>query len=143
MRNVILMVAGAVGAIILGFVYVFRAFGPTEAEVVLWGRVSVGLGIALGILALTVGAKRTKLCQFILGLGYAVLVLLQIPPTILWFAFHGSGISDGTPFSPFVAHWGYAIPHIILLAISVFTLYSILRTLRIAITAQRGGRKAS
>ena len=50
-RNVTLMVAGAVGAIILGFVYIFRAFGPTEAEVVLWGQVSVGLGIALGILA--------------------------------------------------------------------------------------------
>ena len=121
------MVAGAVGAIILGFVYIFRAFRPMEAEVVLWGEVSVGLGITLGILALTVGSKRTKLRRLILGLGYAVLVVLQIPPTILWFAFHGSGISDGTPPSPFVAHWGYAIPHIILLAISAFTLYCIFR----------------
>jgi hypothetical protein len=134
------MVTGAVGAIILGSVYIFWAFGPIDIAVVWWGQVSVGLGIALGILALTVGAKRKKLCQFILGLGYAVLVLLQIPPTILWFAYHGSGIERE---GPFVAHWGYAIPHIILLAISAFTLYSILRTLRIAITAQRGGGKAS
>ena len=126
-RNVTLMVAVAVGAIILGFVYIFRAFGPAEAEVVLWGQVSVGLGIALGILALTVGSRRTKLRQLILGLGYAVLVVLQIPPTILWFAFHGSGISDGTPPSPFVAHWGYAIPHIILLAIGALTVVRVFR----------------
>ena len=126
-RNVILMVAGAVGAIILGFVYIFRAFRPMEAEVVLWGQVSVGLGIALGILALTVGAKRTKLRRLILGLGYTVLVVLQIPPIILWFAFHGSVPSDWPSPGPFVAHWGYAIPHIILLAISAFTLYCIFR----------------
>ncbi len=79
MRNVILMVAGAVGAVILGLVYVFNAFGPIDAAVVWWGRVSVGLGIGLGILALTVGAKRTMLCRLMLGLGYTVLAVLQPP----------------------------------------------------------------
>jgi len=124
MRNVILMVAGAIGAIILGSVYIFGAFGPIDIAVVWWGQVSVGLGIALGILALTVGPKGTKSSQLVLGLGYIALVVLQIPPTILWFAFHGSGIERE---GPFVAHWGYAIPHIILLAISAFTLSCIFR----------------
>jgi hypothetical protein len=46
-RNITLMVAGAVGAIILGSVYIFGAFGPIDIAVVWWGQVSVGLGIAL------------------------------------------------------------------------------------------------
>jgi len=119
-----LMVAGAVGAVILGFVYIFNVFGPIDAAVVLWGQVSVGLGIALGILTLTVGAKRTMLCRLILGLGYTVLVVLQIPPVILWIAYHGFGIERS---GPFVAHWGYAIPHMILFFLSAFTLYHIAR----------------
>lgn len=122
-RNVILMVAGAGGAIILGFVYIFGAFGPIDIAVVWWGQVSVGLGIALGILTLIGGAKRTRL-PLILGLGYAVLVVLQIPPVILWFACHGSGIERE---GPFVAHWGYAIPHIILLAIGALTVVRVFR----------------
>lgn len=125
-RNVMLMVTGAIGAVILGFVYIFRVYGPMEAEVTLWGKVSVGLGIALGILALTMGSKRTTLCQFALGVGYTALLVLQIPPIILWFAFHGSPPTDN-PLSPFVAHWGYAIPHLILFLLSVFTLYHIAR----------------
>jgi len=122
MGNVILMVAGAIGAVILGFVYIFRVYGPMEAEVTLWGKVSVGLGIALGILALTRGSKRTRLRQFVLGVGYTALSVLQIPPIVLWFAFHGSPPTDN-PFSPFVAHWGYAIPHVALLAIGILALY--------------------
>lgn len=79
--------------------------------------------IALGILALTGGAKRRKLHQLILGLGYTALVVLQIPPIILWFAFHGSVPSDWPSPGPFVAHWGYAIPHIVLAIIGILALY--------------------
>lgn len=121
------MVVGGVGAIVLGLPYIYRAFGPTEAEVVLWGKVSLCSGIVLTIFSLAVGHKRIRIFELILGLGYSVLMVLQLPPIIFWFAFHGSGISDGTPPSPFVAHWGYAIPHIILLAIGAFTLSCILR----------------
>jgi hypothetical protein len=126
-RNVTLMVAGAVGAIILGFVYIFRAFGPTEAEVTLWGRTTAVLGVILAISALVAASRRSKALRVPLGLGYSALVLLQIPPIVLWFAAHGSDITDGTPPSPFRAHWGYAIPHIILLATSALTVFRVFR----------------
>lgn len=128
MRNVTLMVVGGVGAMVLGLPYIYRAFGPTEAEVVLWGKVSLYAGIVLILFSLTAGHKRARMIiKLILGLGYLILSLLQVPPILLWFLFHGSGISDGTPPSSFVAHWGYAIPHIILLTICVFILSGLLR----------------
>jgi hypothetical protein len=36
-------------------------------------------------------------------------------PVLLWFSFHGTGISDGTPTSAFVAHWATSLPHLALL----------------------------
>jgi hypothetical protein len=35
------MLFGGIGAILLGLPYIFHAFGPTEAEVVIWGEVSL------------------------------------------------------------------------------------------------------
>ena len=129
MKNINLMVIGGVGAIVLGLPYMYRAFGPTEAEVVLWGKVSLYIGIVLVLLSLVAGHKRARVViKPILGLGYLILSVLQVPPIFLWFLFHGSGISDGTPPSSFVAHWGYAIPHIILLTICVFILSGLFRS---------------
>ena len=98
--------------------YVLHAFGPTEAEVVLWGRVSIYLGLA--VVPLTVGAWRShsRIIKGVAGLGWGIVALLQVPPILLWFAFHGSGISDGTPPSTFVAHWAFSLPHLALLAAS-------------------------
>lgn len=128
MRKVALMVVGGVGAIVLGLPYVYRAFGPTEAEVVLWGKVSLYIGIVLVLLSLVAGHKRARVViKPIMGLGYLILSVLQVPPILLWFLFHGSGISDSTPPSSFVAHWGYAIPHMILLTVCVFILSSLFR----------------
>jgi len=127
MRNVMLMAAGGLGAIMLGVLYICRVFGPVEAEVVLWGQVSLYMGIVLIAFSLAAGYKRMRIFTFILGLGYFLVMVLQLPPIVLWFAFHGFGISDGTPPSSFVAHWGYAIPHIILFLLSAFTLYHIAR----------------
>lgn len=126
MRNIALPLAGSAGAIALGLLYIYRAFGPTEAEVVSWGRVSLYAGIALATLSLVAGCKPIRILKLVLGLVCLFLIVLQLPPIILWFAFHGSGISDRPPPSPFVAHWGYAVPHITVATISAFTLYSIL-----------------
>ncbi len=62
-----------------------------------------------------------RVATVILGVGYALVALLQVPPIILWFVFHGSGIADGP--SPFAAHWGYTIPHLTLLITSPLILY--------------------
>jgi hypothetical protein len=117
---------GGAGSIALGLTYVLHAFGPTEAEVVLWGRVLIYLGLAM--VPLTVGAWRShsRIIQGVAGLGWGIVALLQILPALLWFTFHGSGISDGTPPSTFVAHWAYSIPHLALLAASVAMVRSLL-----------------
>ena len=123
--NLLLTLDGA-GSIALGLAYVHHAFGPTEAEVVLWGQVSLWLGLTL--LPLTVGFRHSKsrAVKGLLGLGWGIVALLQLPPILLWPAFHGSGISDGTPPSAFVAHWAYAIPHVAVLAASAAMMWSFL-----------------
>jgi len=130
---------GSAGSIALGLTYVLHAFGPTEAEVVLWGRVSIYLGLA--VVPLTVGAWRShsRIIQGVAGLGWGIVALLQVPPVLLWFAFHGSGISDGTPPSTFVAHWAYSIPHLALLAASAV----MVRTLLARRTCRSRTRKPS
>ena len=77
---------------------------------------------------LTVGAWRShsRIIQGVAGLGWGIVALLQVPPVLLWFAFHGSGISDGTPPSTFVAHWAYSIPHLALLAASAVMVRTLL-----------------
>jgi hypothetical protein len=89
----------------LGLPYLMSAFGPTEAEVRVWGW----------------------LC---LALVCAAIGMLQVPAALLWFLFHGSGISDGSPPSAFVAHWAYALPHLALLALSVLAAARLLGWLR-------------
>lgn len=78
MRQVLLIFLGGAGCISLGLAYVLHAFGPTEAQGVLWGWVSIWLGLALA--SLTVGIRHSA-------------------SRII------NGISDGTPPSSFVAHW--------------------------------------
>jgi hypothetical protein len=107
--------------------YILHAFGPTEAEVVTWGEVSLYTGIVLVALSVGIGRSNKKILRGILAPSYILLALLQVPPIFLWFTFHGMGISDGTPPSPFVAHWGYAIPHLALLIDSLLVLYYLAR----------------
>lgn len=127
MKRYILRLISSGGAILLGVPYIFYAFGPTEAEVVSWGEVSLYTGIILTLLAVVIGRNPRKLFRGVLALGYLFLALLQVLPIFLWFAFHGTGISDGTPPSPFVAHWGYAIPHLVLLIASLVVIASTLK----------------
>jgi hypothetical protein len=122
MRRILLIFLGGAGCISLGLAYVLHAFGPTEAEVVCWGWVSIWLGLALAPLTVGIRHSSSRIIRGIAALGWCFAALLQLPPILLWFAFHGSGISDGTPPSAFVAHWAYAIPHLAVLAASVVIL---------------------
>lgn len=64
------------------------------------------------------------------NLFIGVLILLQIMPIYLWIIFHGMGISDGTPASSFVAHWMYAVPHIVLFATGLLSVYGLFQTMK-------------
>lgn len=126
MRVALLVLPGGAGSIALGLTYVLHAFGPTEAEVVLWGRVSICIGLAEIPLTVSVWHGNSRIMKDLVGLGWGIGALLQAPPILLWLAFHGAGISDGTPPSAFVAHWAYAIPHVAVLAASAAMMWSLL-----------------
>ena len=112
-----LMLAGGIGGVLLGLPYIFHAFGPTEAEVAHWGMICTLAGAVLLMLAVGIGRSKQRVAKVGLAAGYTALALLQVPPIFLWFVFHGTGISDGTPPSEFVAHWGYALAHLALLMV--------------------------
>ena len=120
-----MMLAGGIGAILLGLSYIFYAFGPTEAEVVTWGWISLYMGTCLILLSFGIGRSKKRAAKVFLSLAYIGLALLQLVPLILWFTFHGSGISDGIPPSTFIAHWTYSIPHVALLIVRLVVLYQL------------------
>lgn len=122
------MLIGAIGATLLGFPYFLNIFGSTEAEVAKWGIASSFTGAVLILLSIGIGRSDKRISKAILALGYIFLALLQVLPALLWFEFHGDGISDGTPPSAFVAHWGYSIPHLALLIVSIVVLYYLYRS---------------
>lgn len=108
-------------AIITGLLFVFRVFGPTETEVVIWGGLAVFLGSVIVLLSII----NYKLINFIKMVFAFFLVVIQIPAIILWFLFHGSAISDGTPQSNFVAHWTFALPHMMIALLSVLLIVNL------------------
>jgi hypothetical protein len=120
-----MMLLGGIGSILVGLPYVFHAFGPIEAEVVTWGRLSLYLGIGLILLLIGIGRSNGRVAKVFLSLGYTGLALFQMLPILLWFAFHGSGISDGSPSNAFVAHWSYSLPHLAILIMSLVVLYQL------------------
>jgi hypothetical protein len=109
--------------ILTGLLYLFRVFGPTESEVFTWGILAVILGGVIVLLRI----NKYKLTNFIKMVLAFFLVLIQIPAIILWFSFHGSGISDGTPQSNFVAHWIFAIPHMMIVLLGVVLIVSLFK----------------
>ncbi|MGB3261995.1 hypothetical protein [Paenisporosarcina sp.] len=90
--------------IFTGLLYVLGVFGPTESIVETWGL----LAIILGGMVVYLGINKNKVSANVEMILVFLLMLIQLPAIILWFTFNGSGISDGTPPSNFVAHWMFS-----------------------------------
>lgn len=110
----------AIFTILLGLTYVLGLYGTTEREVGIWGLVTSCVGVALVISHLFL---NRFIGRIIITILLIYLVLSQTIPISMWFAFHGHGISDGTPRATFIAHWGYSIPHITVFIISIYNLF--------------------
>jgi len=121
----ILILISGIFSIIWGLTYMFGMYGPTEREVSEWGLIEAIVGFLVVCTAFFITGQ--KLIKFILAVFLSINMLLQILPTVLWFIFNGTGISDGSPPSNFVASWIYALPHI---AIGVISLISIVLLFR-------------
>jgi len=110
-------------AALTGLLYVFRVFGPTEQEVIAWGILSVILGGCVVLFGININIF-TNFVE--IGLVF-FLVLIQIPAIILWLLFNGRGISDGSPPSSFIAHWIFAIPHMVIVLLGIILIISLLK----------------
>jgi len=78
--------------------------------------------VCLGVMVLTLRVTSRNALSF--GLQYVslgLIAVMQIPPTVLWFAFDGQGVGEhgATP----VGHWAWAVPHIVLALLALYTGY--------------------
>jgi hypothetical protein len=115
----ILIALLSIGSILLGYSYAHEWYGMLESEVQYWGYLSEALGLILLILILP-RFKGVILTKVILFIG----LIINIPPIILWFIFHGYRITDAPPTisDQFIAHWTFSVPHVILVAMCVYLL---------------------
>jgi hypothetical protein len=120
MKHPIWLLLPGIGTILLGLPYAISLFGPTEAEIRLWRLVSLCTGIVSLLLVGTLIEQTSKAARFTLSASSLFIAALNIPPLLLWWQFHGRGISDGTPPSRFIAHWAFSLPHIVLLGLCLW-----------------------
>ncbi|MBM7553466.1 hypothetical protein [Thalassobacillus pellis] len=81
--------------IVTGLLYVFKVFGETEAIVHTWGI----LAVFIGVIIICLGVFSQRITDLLAIILLFFLLLFQTPAIALWFIFHGSGISDGSPQS--------------------------------------------
>ena len=113
--------------IITGLLIVLGVFGPTESIVDTWGLVAV----IIGGIVVYLGINKNKVSVIVEMVLVFLLVLIQVPAIFLWFTFNGSGISDGTPPSNFVAHWMFVTPHLIIALIGMMVMVSLFKRITI------------
>lgn len=113
-------------SIILGGVYTIII--RSEAEVQIWGLVS----ITLGIIAIILDRSKNVFIRILLSISTILILAMQPLPIYLWFEFHGIGIADASPGSNFIAHWVFSFPHIIVLILCAIAIiqstYTALKT---------------
>ena len=117
-----LMLLGGLSSALISLPYIFDA---TEREGDLWGLFSLGLGFGLMAMSTLVTHHKNLALIRLLTLGFAMLAVLQLIPIQLWFALHGYALSASQPPTSFVTHWAYALPHMLVLALSLAALYQL------------------
>lgn len=123
MKEILLQLITGVSSVLTGLLYLLQVFGPTETEIVTWGKTAILAGIVLCALALVAQLTHPQsIITLSLLVNLMLIALLQILPIYLWLVSHGSGISDGSPPEAFIAHWIFALPHSVLLILSLIIL---------------------
>lgn len=123
-QNLLIIIASLL-SILISVPYNFDKFGEATESIRSFGMVSLVLGVILLFLMLIDLSKKNKsgkTTKNSLGVILLILAIIQIGPSILWFLFNNTPLTDGTPQSGFMAHWYYAIPHIIILILAIMSL---------------------
>ncbi|HZJ22101.1 MAG TPA: hypothetical protein VFD54_02260 [Anaerolineales bacterium] len=127
-ESIPLQLITGVGSVLTGLLYLLQVFGPTETEIVTWGKTAILAGIVLCALALVAQLTHPQpIITLSLLVDLMLIALLQILPIYLWLVSHGSVISDGSPPDAFMAHWIFALPHSVLLILSLIILVRLSR----------------
>ncbi|MBO8167618.1 MAG: hypothetical protein H0Z35_00375 [Thermoanaerobacteraceae bacterium] len=109
----------------VGLVYIFnlpKLTGDATWATVPWGWLALFIGVIT--LWVTIGEKRKQgFWRIILSVDLGVMVLLQIPPVLLWFIFNEQVIGEPTTPSAPMGHWLWSVPHIALAIVSFYSLY--------------------
>ncbi len=111
----ILLLILAAATFTVGYTYTHGYYGWVEIAVLVWGYFAQLLGIILFCLFLysfiAFGSSTIKLTLFLN-------IIIQVPPILLWFIFHGGEITEPRN-SQFIAHWAYSLMHIFILVVCV------------------------
>lgn len=118
-KNLSLLITGGLGTLLLGLLYIYRVFGPQESDVYSWGYLSFFTGLISLVITILTRNKDSRVVRLILGMVFVFAAIIQIPPIAAWYLFHGHLSLTDTPLQgAFRVHWGFSIPHIIILILS-------------------------
>ncbi|KKM09421.1 hypothetical protein SY88_18895 [Clostridiales bacterium PH28_bin88] len=123
-----LCVLAGVLAIIMGLVYITNLPGLTSdatGSTLLWGWLVLLNGMFALWLALR-GNQGHGSNKAGIRIRLGLMFLMQLPPILLWFLYHGQVISDG-PVGP-VGNWLWSLPHITLAVASAYAIYQLFST---------------
>lgn len=112
------LVTGIMSAI-TGILYLVQVYGTSEPEVGPWALLSVVAGVLPTILALI--PLRNNWMAWGAIMAFALLIIFQILAISLWLGFHM--VSDQSVFVPQAR---YALPHIIIALLSMWSIYELL-----------------
>ncbi|MBM7854325.1 small-conductance mechanosensitive channel [Desulfohalotomaculum tongense] len=122
-----LMVFSGISSMVIGLPYILKIFSSVKTELTSWGIASVFIGFLLIASAVAVSHINTKIIRAVLALEYSVLVLLQVPPVMLWLSENSTYIAVGTGSGQLAGHWAFSIPHLVLMLMGVAVIYRMLQ----------------
>ena len=114
-------------SILISLPYLFYNFGTDANEsTITFGVGSLILGLILILAKFIEKYSKTKEFEILttnsILSNLALLAIIQIVPSILWFMFNNTTITDSTSNTGFIARWFYSIPHIFISVLAIILL---------------------
>ena len=117
----------AAATALVGLPYFLGVFGAALPVVRDWGTVTLVVGGVLAVLTGLFGADPHSYQGAALSLSFGLSAASQVLPIFVMVFFHGSSLAETMKPSAFVAHWGYALPHIAILVVTLIVLFRLRR----------------
>ena len=109
-------------SIFTGLLYVLRLYGPMEIEAIIWGKTMIVVAMLYGLAEILSQRRILKIVWWLTSLLLIIIIGLQMPPMVLWFALSGGPISDGQ--GALIANPFFALPHVGIIGLTIWVLFS-------------------